>query len=290
MTVVGAHGAPLRGIEDCRIVIDGTVTEPRLDHPECVVVGPDGALWCGGERGQIYRIERDGSAMAEVATTGGFCLGMAFGPDGMLYVCDLAHAAVMRVDTATGTVETFTTGTPERRIRIPNYPVFDAQGRLYVSDSHAPDEPGPGIYRFGLDGEGELWFSEPLTFANGMALAPGGDALYVAETFAKRVSRIPIDAHGRPGPRDTVAVVDALPDGLALDADGRIYVACYEPSEILRIDPGGAVRLLVVDPTAHTLCHPTNVALADGTLYAANLGRWHITALDLTNQEGDPVV
>lgn len=287
MTASTPHGEPLYPIAACRILVDGTLGEPRLDHPECVVVGPDGAVWCGGERGQVYRIEPDGSGFTEVASTGGFSLGMAFGPDGALYVCDLATRSVIRVDVGDGRCETFATGTPERPMQTPNYPVFDDAGRLYVSDSGSADAPGPGIYRFAGDGSGELWHEGPLWFANGMALAPDGRALYVAETFARAITRVAVEPDGSAGARERVATVDALPDGLAVAADGTLYVGCYEPSQILRIDPAGAVRCLVADPTAHTLCHPTNVALLGDTLLAANLGRWHITALTLDQRGGE---
>ncbi len=284
MKVRYPHGDPLHAIEECGILVDGTLSDPRLDHPECVIVGPDGAVWCGGEQGQVYRVEPDGSGFREVTRTGGFSLGMAFGPDGHLYVCDLQAPSVLRVDVGSGAFETFATGTPDRPFINPNYPVFDADGRLYVSDSGSADAAGPGIYRFAPDGGGELWHPGPLHFANGLALAPDGRALYVAETFARRITRIAIAADGSAGAATTVAEVDALPDGLALAPDGTLYVGCYEPSQILRIDPDGSVRTLVHDPTAHTLCHPTNVALMGSTLLAANLGRWHITSLNLARQ------
>lgn len=284
MRIDHPHGAPLFPIEDCEVLVDGTLSDPRLDHPECVVVGPDGAIWCGGERGQVYRVEPDGSGFREVACTGGFSLGMAFGPGGALYVCDLKSASVLRVDVETGAFETFATGTAERPFVTPNYPAFDAEGRLYVSDSGSADEAGPGIYRFAPDGTGELWHAGPLHFANGLAFAPDGSALYVAETFAQAITRIEIGPDGSVGASTQVARVEALPDGIAVDADGTIYVGCYEPSQILRIDPDGTVRTLVHDPTAHTLCHPTNVALRGSTLLTANLGRWHITSLNLARQ------
>jgi gluconolactonase len=258
---------------NARVFVDGTVTEPRLDHPEGVAVAADGSVWCGGERGQVYRVEPDGSSFEQVASTGGFCLGLAFGPDGALYVCDLAHRAVMRVEPETGRAERFAAG-----FRIPNFPAFDADGRLYVSDSHAQDRPGPGVYRVEPDGAAWLWSREPLRFANGLALAPGGGALYVAETFAHAIARFPIEG----GPREEVArLPGVLPDGLAFDRDGRLYVGCYEPSQILRIDAEGAVEVLLHDPQAHLLCHPTNLAFSGTTLLAANLGRWHLTAIDV---------
>jgi gluconolactonase len=41
------------------------------------------------------------------------------------------------------------------------------------------------------------------------------------------------------------------------------------------------VPTVVHDETAHLLCHPTNVAFLGTELIAANLGRWHLTAIDV---------
>lgn len=87
-----------------RVFFDGTLARPQLDHPECVAVHPDGSLWCGGESGQIFRIAADGTRLDVVASTDGFVLGVAFGPDADLYACDLRHRAVFRVDTVSGAV------------------------------------------------------------------------------------------------------------------------------------------------------------------------------------------
>jgi gluconolactonase len=265
-----------------RVLLDGTVSEPQLDHPEGIAVHPDdGSVWCGGERGQIYRLDPEAGTFEQVASTGGFCLGLAFDRDGALFVCDLKHAAVMRMDPG-GTVERFADGAGGRRLRVPNFPAFDAAGRLYVSDSHGQNDPGPGIFRFESDGSGVLWYGEPLDFANGLALSPDGARLYVAETFAHRISAIAIEPDGGPGAKTTVAVLPGvLPDGLAVDAEGRVYVGCYEPSRVLRIGPGGDAEVVADDPQAHTLCHPTNLAFRGRELLTSNLGRWHVTAIDV---------
>lgn len=264
----------------CRVFFEGTFTTPRLQHPEGVAVGPDGSIWCGSENGQILRVAADGSSVEEVATTGGFTLGLAFDGERALYVCDQRHAAVFRLDLASGKLERFTPA----GIRIPNYPVVDVtRNRLLVSDSHAFGEPGPGVWAYDLaSGEGGLWYAPALDFANGMALAPEGGALFVCETFAQRVIRIAIDADGSAGPAELYAEeLPGLPDGLAFDDRGALFVGCYEPSRILRIPPdGGGAEVYVEDPTAHLLAHPTNIAFDGSALYAANLGRWHITRID----------
>jgi sugar lactone lactonase YvrE len=274
---------PLLPLAACRVFVDGTLSDPQLDHPECVAVHRDGSVWCGGERGQVYRIEPDGSAFEEVASTGGFCLGLTFGPDETLYVCDVKRAAVVCVDTASGAVRTFADGAGGRRLRNPNYAAFDSAGRLYVSDSNAMHEPGPGIYRFDPDGRGELWFAAAVDFANGIALDEDAGFLYVAESFGSRVFRIPIRDDGTAGAReDVLELPECIPDGLAFGPDRELYVACYEPSQILVSRPPYATAAcLVRDVEAHLLCHPTNVALRGRTLFAANLGRWHVTTLEL---------
>jgi sugar lactone lactonase YvrE len=277
------------GIGAARVFYDGLLTEPRLDHPEGLAVHQDGSIWCGGERGQIYRIEPDGSSMEQVASSDGFSQGMAFDAEDNLYFCDLKHAAVMRLDTKSGTLEKFADGADGRGIKISNHPAFDAEGRLYVSDSHAFKEPGPGIFRFGPDGTGELWYDEPIDFANGLALSADGGYLYVAETFGNAVFRVSIEDGGSAGLREEVASLPGvLPDGLAFDSAGNLYVACYEPSQVLRVAPDGTVARLIADEEAHLFCHPTNLAFRGSTLFTTNLGRWHITAVD-TTAEGLPL-
>lgn len=268
---------PLRTAE---IYFDGLLTEPRIDHPECVAVHPDGSVWCGGEAGQIYRIE--GEAVEEVATTGGFCLGIAFDADANLYVCDLVHAAVMQIDGRSGAVDRFADGADGHRFQAPNFPAFDSEGRLYVSDSGTPGTPSGRLFRFAADGSGSLWHPGPFDFANGLAISAGEDALYVAETWSRRVVAVAIETSGAPGAtRTVVALPGMLPDGLALDTHGRIYVGCYEPSRIVVHDPAtGSTDLLAADDDAHTLCHPTNVAFLGDRLLTANLGRWHLSIVD----------
>ena len=277
-------------LDAARVFYDGILTEPRLDHPEGLAVHRDGSVWCGGERGQVYRVEADGSSMEQVAQAeDGFSHGMAFDASDNLYVCDLKHAAVMRLDTQSGTLEKFVVGADGRAISICNYPVFDAEGRLYVSDSHAFKEPGPGIFRFDRDGSGELWYDEQINFANGLAFSPDGYHLYVAETFGNAIFRVPLEEDGSAGAREDVAhLPGVLPDGLAFDTEDNLYVACYEPSQVLRIAPDGTVVRLIRDEEAHLFCHPTNLAFRGNVLFTTNLGRWHITAID-TEVEGLPL-
>jgi gluconolactonase len=263
------------------VFFDGTFSTPRLQHPEGVAVGPDGWIWCSSENGQILRIAPDASSIEEVASTGGFTLGLAFDGDRALFVCDLKHAAVFRLDLRHRELRRFT----PPGIRIPNYPVVDARrGRLLVSDSHGFGEPGPGIWAYDLQsGAAGLWYGGTLNFANGMALNASGDVLLVCETFGRCITRIPISAKdGTAGEAAPFAVdLPGLPDGIAVDDAGQAFVGCYEPSRVLRVAAlGSPAEVYVEDPTAHLFAHPTNIAFDGRWLYTANLGRWHITRVE----------
>lgn len=268
-------------LERARVFFDGIFAQPaRLAHPEGVAVDPsDGSVWCGTENGDLLRIEWDGSQMSWHGSTNGWIAGIAFAGD-FLFACDIRHRAVFRLDVRTSVLTQFT----RVGINIPNYPVVDLRRRrLYVSDSHNFSEPGPGIWSFDLDsGVGELWYAGSLHFANGMALAPDADSLFVVESTAQRVIRIPICANGGPGQVEPVATgLREFPDGLAFDIDGNLYISCYEPSQIYRLSAGGELTMLIRDRFATLLSHPTNMAFRGSEMFTSNLGRWHITRIDV---------
>lgn len=264
-----------------RVFIDGTFSEPRLAHPEGVAVHPDGSVWCGTETGDLIRVSGDGAKMEKLGSTGGFLLGIAFDSRGACYACDLKHAGIFRYTPGDGAFAPFAAA----GIRTPNYPIVDeTRGVLYVSDSNEFGVPGGGIYRYDLEtGEGRLWYDAPMEFANGMAMAPDGNGLYVVESTASRISFVGINADGTPHKaRIVVEGVLQVPDGVMVRPDGGLLIACYEPSRIYHYREDTGLRLLIEDPTATVLAHPTNIAMHGDTLVTANLGRWHLSAIDLT--------
>jgi gluconolactonase len=261
-----------------RVFYDG------VDHAEGVAVHPDGSVWCGGEAGQVYRIAPDGSSIELRAhSSGGFTLALAFGPDGLLYYVDVALRALLRFDPAGGEPEMLFDGSIDgHELRIPNAIAFDGAGNLYLTESWSATEPGPGVYRVDPVGRGELWSSGPFLFANGVAVAPDDSAVYVAETWSRRLARIAILDDGGAGTPEVYAELPGtLPDGLAIGPDGLLYVACYQPSQVMRVSDRGVPEILVGDDDAMVLAHPTNIAFRGRTAFCANLGRWHITAIEI---------
>jgi sugar lactone lactonase YvrE len=177
-------------------------------------------------------------------------------------------------------------------IVIPNYPLIDRRrNRLLVSDSHNFAQPGPGIWSYDLKtGDGALWFDKPLVFANGLALTKSGVAILACETFARRITQIAINADGSAGEATVYADdLPGLPDGVAFDDKGELFIGCYEPSRILRVPAGGGkASVYIEDTTAHLFAHPTNLAFNGADLYVANLGRWHVTRVE-TDTFGTPL-
>ncbi|HMQ08418.1 MAG TPA: SMP-30/gluconolactonase/LRE family protein [Saprospiraceae bacterium] len=274
-------------IDDCTIFAEG------LDHPEGIAFHKDGSLWAGGEAGQIYRIEESGQ-YEEVANTGGFILGLAFSKRSeWLAICDLGKKCIWRMDPITLKLDVFASGAEDHRFNIPNYAVFDENDHLYVSESGAFREVNGKIIKFSPDGNGVIWYKEPLNFANGMALSNDGTFLYVVVSFLPGVVRIPILNNSKAGKAEVYCTLpESVPDGLAFDAAGNLYVSCYSPNTIYKVTENKEVTVLISDWEAHTLANPTNIAFG-GThfdqIYTANLGRWHITRIN-AGIAGNPLV
>ncbi len=267
----------IKTIQDISIFADG------LDHPECVAVHPDGTVWAGGEAGQIYRIATDGRSIEEVASTGGFVLGISFSPDASwLAVCDLKNKCIWKYDLSAKSLSVFSDG-GKRKLTTPNYAVFDDKGYLYVSDSGNFRSVNGCIYKFTPAGEGSVWHEGPFSFANGMALSFSKQLLYVVCTWLPGVESVAIQPDGSAGKRSVVAVFpETCPDGITIDGED-IYVSCYAPNTILKIS-GGKTETFVHDWESHTLCNPTNMAFRIAgrkELFIANLGRWHIAKIEL---------
>jgi gluconolactonase len=253
-----------------------------LDHPECCAFDRDGTLWAGGEAGQLYRIDSMGK-VDTIANLGGFCCGIALSPDDReLFVC-VSGVGIVRA-TKNGEHRVFATHAGEHKIVAPNYLLFDRRGRLYVTDSGNWMKRNGFLLRFTLDARGEI-LAGPMGYANGLALTADERYLFVVESDTDSILRFEIDPDDRLHPLKKYAEqVGRFPDGLALDADGNLYVCCYASDEIWRIDLNGQEILLAHDRWAIRLGRPTNLAFGGSNfdeIYVANLGRFTITRANI---------
>ena len=256
-------------VEQFEIYADG------LDHPEDIAFDGDGVLWAGGELGQIYRIPERGK-VEEVTNIGGFCLGLCFSAADELYVCNPKLASVIKVQ-KNGKSELFADSAGQYKLRTPNYGVFDSSGNLYISDSGDWANSNGCIVRFDRRGHGVVFSDLAYLFPNGLALSADERSLFVAQSHRDDVLRIEIHEDGLAGEHEVYAAgLERIPDGLAFDVAGNLYVSCYASDNIYRVSSDRKVSLLAYDRAGTALARPTNIAFGGDDLYVANLGRWHI--------------
>jgi gluconolactonase len=246
-----------------------------LDHPEGVAVSSAGAIFAGGEAGQIYAVSSD-CDFSEVANTGGSILGLALDAEDRVYACDVGNRALVRWDPADGELRTLCSEVQGQALKAPNYPTFGPDGILYFTDSGRRQEENGMIYALDRDGEERIFTRESRCFPNGCALSPDGAYLYVVESFFPAVVRFGILPDGSAGPREIVAQLpDSVPDGICFGESGNLYVSCYRPDRIYTITPERRITILAEDPIGGLLNAPTNLAFAGprrDRLVVASLG------------------
>jgi sugar lactone lactonase YvrE len=217
------------------------------DGAEDVVVGargPDeGAVFTGTEDGSIFRISHDGRRIDRVAQTEGRPLGIEIDLDGRLLVCD-AHRGVLRVDTATGTVEQVTDSVAGRKMVFCNNAAIASDGTVWFSDSSTKygierwkddfvqNTRTGRLLKLAPDGSIEVVL-DGLAFANGVALSKDEDFVAVAESGARTVVRRWL-AGNRAGMRDLLCQnLPGYPDNIARGSDGLIWVTIGSPTDPL---------------------------------------------------------
>jgi gluconolactonase len=216
-------------------------------------LSPGGAGGAGGAGDSTWRAE-------EFTNTGGIPAGLAFHPDGTLYVADEGDQwhGVLRVSPS-GAITPWMQEYEGKPLNGANDLVFDARGVLYFSDPwrSSLENPIGGFYRAFPDGRLEQ-LDTGLAFPNGVALAADGSAAYLAETRHSRILRYAIAADGSVGPRTVFATLsgEGGPDGMAFDAAGNLYVAHWGEGRVDVLDPAGREALHIPVPGRN----PTNAA------------------------------
>ncbi len=124
--------------------------------------------------------------------------------------------------------------------------LVDQQGRAYVGnfgyDLHA-GEPVKSAEIILVTAQGEASITATdVIFPNGMVMTPDGQTLIVAETFASRLTRFDIQADGSLSQATQWAdLQQAYPDGICLDQEQGIWVACPNTGEVIRVEQGGQI-------------------------------------------------
>jgi gluconolactonase len=260
-----------------------------VDHSECVAFDREGYLWAGGEGGQIYRIGTDRKPQVMV-NLGSYSAGVAFSPrEEDLFVCN-PTLGIVRVQ-KNGKWDVFASHCGNHKLICPNYGLFDSRGNYYVTDSGLWKERNGYLLRYTADGRGEI-LAGPFNYTNGLTLSADERFLFMIESKTDSVHRFEIRADGSLSPTELYAnECGRFPDGLALDAEGNLYVSCYASDEVWRISPTREKTLFAWDRWAVLLGSPTNMAFGGENfdeIYFANLARTTITRVKV-GRKGQPL-
>ncbi len=233
----------------------GAVTDSFLEGP---VFDDAGNLYVTDiPWGRILRIDAQG-AWTLVAEYDGEPNGMKFLDAGTLLITDYKNG-LMRLDVASGKVTPYLERRNSERFKGVNDLIFDSAGNLYFTDQGQSGlhDPSGRLYRLRPSGQLDLLLAN-VPSPNGVALSPDERVLYLAVTRGNCVWRVPLLPDG------SVAKVGQFftshgpsgPDGLAVDAEGRVLVANpglgyvwvlngrAEPVLVLRGAPGSSTTNL----------------------------------------------
>jgi sugar lactone lactonase YvrE len=287
------------------------------------VLDGEGRVLAGVADGRILRIHPTTGAVETVARTGGRPLGLEWCADGRLLVCD-SERGLLQIDLESGgTVTTLVADVDGVPLNFASNVVEAPDGTLYFSastrnfdlDHYLGDlleHDGTGrLFRRDIDGRVQTLL-DGLHFANGVALAPDGSCVVVAETGGYRLTRYWITGP-QAGTHDVlVDNLPGFPDNISLGSDGLIWVTLAAPRDRLldlllprpgvlrrlvwllpdRLKPAPKRAVLVVAVSfdgrvVHDLHAPgdeysmvTGVVERDGTLYFGSL---HETAVAVSS-------
>ncbi|MBT2469167.1 SMP-30/gluconolactonase/LRE family protein [Streptomyces sp. ISL-66] len=218
-------------------------------------------LWVDIPAGLIHRAaltaRRADSGLPDLAPTGTLRLDRPVGavvPCASGALLAAAGASFLRLEDGRPPVEVAVLDLPGDGVRRRlNDAACDPGGRLLAGTMAYDETPGAGaLHRLDRDGP-VVTLLDSVTISNGLGWSPDGRLLYYADSPTGRVDVFDYDPEsGTPTGRRPFAVLSrGVPDGLAVDADGRVWVAVWGGGEVRAYAPDGTLHARVEVPASH---------------------------------------
>ena len=229
---------------------------------EGIAFGADGNLYVTNNdagTGRVWRVDAAGTA--EVFADVPYALGLAGRSDGGFIVASIGETRMPDGAVYTVGADGMASVLPllGGTIDNPNFVAIAPDGSALISDDF-----DTRVFRVAVDGTVTEAIAD-VPSPNGIAYSPSGDALFVASTFTPdgQLTRYDVDAQGMPLEASAVEILQLGPgstlDGVAVDADGFVYVAANLKGEIWRVD-GSSTELQDGELFAAGLMTPASLA------------------------------
>ncbi len=225
--------APLRTVSSDRHILEGAVFDRAGTLYFCDVTGR-----------KILTLTPENRLAEHVAFEEFAPSGLAFGPDGRLFVAakDLTGTKgyILAVSGPEKTVDVIVDAD---RGFLPNDLVFDARGGIYFSDCKGSSTvSGGGIVYLAPDLKTFTTVIPAMGQANGVALSPNDSVVWATEYAREQLHKATV--------RDSTELVPFRshipyrfvgrgPDSMRVDADGNVYVALMSQGRVLIFNPNG---------------------------------------------------
>ncbi|MGY8881446.1 MAG: SMP-30/gluconolactonase/LRE family protein [Dehalococcoidia bacterium] len=255
---------------------------------------PEGPRWRAEEQklyfsdvmaGKVSRVGDDG-AVETVFEPGEFPSGLGFLENGDLLVVATESKAIVRLDSSQVLAGSAKRSDSTHHADIStvfgtgnNDMVVASNGNAYagaylpgLSEEVPPGPSNPPLFGNIVlarpDGSSQV-VADRVCFPNGGAITPDGKTLIVAETFAFTLTAWDIEDDGTLSGRRPFANLAAPTDGISLDAEGCVWVACPyfsygDSGGWVRVADGGEIKQVIALEDADKSAYACMLGGADG--------------------------
>jgi gluconolactonase len=241
-----------------------------LQRPECILAERDGTLWSADARGGVMRIDPDGRQTlitqsaddhfdlagdaAQSLLYGTLPNGLAFARNGDILISNFGTDR-LEVMTRSGETRVLADSIDGRPLGKVNFVLRDSRDRIWITIStmvnpwSAASTPRLADgYICLYDEKGLRIVADGFSFTNEIRFDAKEEWLYVAETMAKRVTRLRVQPDGSLTDREVFgppSLGAGVIDGIAFDAYGNLWATMILAERLIAITPEGELLELL---------------------------------------------